>query len=93
MDWLLVLALCLVASNIIAYAALPRYLKQHHPETWEALGEPSPWNIVVLKAFIWSRAPHRLGDRRLDIYMMVCRMLVLALLGWVLLNSAGYLDT
>ena len=82
MDWLLVLALCLVASNIIAYAALPRYLKQHHPETWEALGEPSPWNIVVLKAFIWS-----------DIYMMVCRMLVLALLGWVLLNSAGYLDT
>jgi hypothetical protein len=92
MDWLLVLAACLVAANIAAYAALPGYLKRHHPETWAALGQPTPWNIPVVKSFIWSRAPHRLGDHQLDIYMMVSRILVLALLGWVLLSSVGYLD-
>ena len=92
MDWLLVLAGCLLAATIAATVALPHYLKQHHPETWDALGQPTPWNIVVLKSFIWSRAPHRLGDLRLDIYMMVCRVLALALLVWALLATAGYLE-
>jgi hypothetical protein len=89
---MLLLLAALIAANIAAYAALPGYLRRHHPETWRALGQPTPWNIVAVKGFIWSRAPHRLGDRRLDIYMMVCRILVLALLGWALLSSVGFLD-
>jgi hypothetical protein len=91
-NWLLALALCLLASNIIAYAALPGYLKRHHHGAWEALGRPTLANLPVLKAFIWSRAPHRLGDKRLDAYVWACRLLALVLLGWILLYIAGVVD-
>ena len=72
------------------------HLRARYPETWEALGRPSPLNnsiangVKSLRFFVLSSKYKSLADKKLNVYVWILRFLnvlviVLLVLGAILM--------